>query len=132
MYYLLLILFISQSLFVILLLDSHNSHLYSYPSRNVIPLTIRTTERRKWDCFHELYEEYVQFYQHLKKGSCSTPFFLYPLSQGYYYINHGSASLKENLIRISSKKNCSSSPIVRRYSKYLISNTTVQLIQHND
>ncbi len=91
----------------------------------MISLTIRTTERRKWDGFHELYEEYVQFYHHLKKGKCSTSFFLYPLSQGYYYINDGSASLKENLIRISSKKNCSSSLISRRYSRYMISNTTV-------
>ena len=33
--------------------------------------------------------------------------------------------LWKNLIRISSKKNCSSSLISRRYSRYMISNTTV-------
>ena len=28
------------------------THSYSYPSNNVIPLTLHSTERRKWDCFH--------------------------------------------------------------------------------
>ena len=125
----------SYSLFIfVLFLLSQQSRLSSYSIRYNIPLSIRRTDRLGWNQFHEFYEDYVSFYQHQTDGSCDTSYFLYSLPQEYYYINEGSASLKENEICVFHKKYICSSPQIlnRRFSKFLVSNLPVQLNQHND
>ena len=127
--------YISYSLFIfVLFLLSQQSRLSSYSIRYNIPLSIRRTDRLEWNQFHEFYEDYVSFYQHQTNGSCDTSYFLYSLPQEYYYINEGSASLKENEIRVFHKKYICSSPQIlnRRFSKFLVSTLPVQLNQHND
>ena len=125
----------SYSLFIfVLFLLSQQSRLSSYSIRYNIPLSIRRTDRLEWNQFHEFYEDYVSFYQHQTNGSCDTSYFLYSLPQEYYYINEGSASLKENEICVFHKKYICSSPQIlnRRFSKFLVSTLPVQLNQHND
>ena len=113
----------------VLFLLSQQSRLLSFSIRSSTQLSIRRTDRLSWDQLHDFYEDYVSFYQQQANGSCDTPFFLYSLPQQYYYINKGSASLKENEIRVFHRQfKCSSSPILnRRFSKILVSSIPVQL-----
>lgn len=114
-------------LFFVLFFLSQQSHFFSLSVRSSTQLSIRRADRWSWDQLHEFYDDYVSFYQHQTNGSCHFRYFLYSLPQQYYYVNKGSASLKENEIRIfHSQFKCSSSLIVkRRYSSILVSSIPV-------